>query len=358
MTRDIYLQEFRHNDRMKSAARVTVLIDTYNYGRFIEQAIESVLGQDFPQDAMEIVVVDDGSTDDTAERVKKYGERVQYFYKENGGQASAFNFGFAKARGEIVALLDADDYWLPGKLRRVSEEFERDGKIGFVYHALRERDENLGVERDLPFTAISGILADKTRELLSYRVCPTSSLAFRTSTLQKMLPMPEEIQLQADMYLAILVPFLSAVCGVRETLGVYRMHGQNLFAPRPESEASERMKRNIKMRRKITELARQRLAIDGIDLRQKSARLYFEQLEVFVATDEFALEAPSRVEFFRHLLRCNEVYGACGNWKLRLINRVNAVAALALGYGAFGRLEAFKSRVPQRGAGGKDWRHV
>src|SRR5713226_5361501 len=96
---------------------VTALINAYNYGQFIEEAIESVLTQHFPSDEMEILVVDDGSTDDTFERVKKYGERVRYLHKQNGGQASALNCGFAEARGEIVAELDADDVWRPEKLR-------------------------------------------------------------------------------------------------------------------------------------------------------------------------------------------------------------------------------------------------
>src|SRR6266852_9194662 len=113
---------------------ITVLIDTYNYGRFIEDAIESVLKQDFPVEQVEIVVVDDGSTDDTAERVKKYGSRIRYLYKPNGGQASAFNFGFANAKGEIIALLDADDVWMPVKLQRVYEELERRPAAGMVYH--------------------------------------------------------------------------------------------------------------------------------------------------------------------------------------------------------------------------------
>jgi glycosyltransferase involved in cell wall biosynthesis len=77
-----------------------------NYGHFTEEAIDSVLAQDFPAEQVEIIVVDDGSTDDTGERVKKYGSRIRYFYKANGGQAAALNSGFANARGEIVALLD------------------------------------------------------------------------------------------------------------------------------------------------------------------------------------------------------------------------------------------------------------
>ncbi|HXR09843.1 MAG TPA: glycosyltransferase family A protein, partial [Candidatus Acidoferrales bacterium] len=97
---------------------VTVVIDTFNYGQYVEEAVESVLAQDFPRELYEILVIDDGSTDDTAGRLKKYGDSIRYLPKANGGQASAFNFGFAAARGEIIALLDADDLWLPDKLRR------------------------------------------------------------------------------------------------------------------------------------------------------------------------------------------------------------------------------------------------
>src|SRR5580700_8026024 len=97
----------------------TVLIDTYNYGQYIEEAVQSVLAQSFPEEEREIVVVDDGSTDDTAERLKKYGDGIRYLRKANGGQASAFNFGFEQARVEVIALLDADDVWLPDKLGRV-----------------------------------------------------------------------------------------------------------------------------------------------------------------------------------------------------------------------------------------------
>ncbi len=119
---------------------VTVLIDTFNYGHFIDEAIESVLSQDFPMELVEILVVDDGSTDDTSERMKKYGSRIRYLRKSNGGQASAFNFGLARSQGEIVTLLDADDRWMPDKLRCVVGEFERHPEAGLVYHSLLEYD--------------------------------------------------------------------------------------------------------------------------------------------------------------------------------------------------------------------------
>ena len=208
---------------------LTVLVDTYNYGRFIEEAIESVLSQDFPMERVEVVVVDDGSTDDTAERVKKYGERVQYYYKENGGQASAFNFGFARARGEIVALLDADDYWLPGKLRRVTEEFRIHPEAGMIYHALRELHTGAGEIVEPKFVSVSGFLPDDVSQLLTFWAYPTSCLAFRREVADRVLPIPEYLRLQADAYIELLAVLLAPVIAVPETLSVYRIHGRNLF---------------------------------------------------------------------------------------------------------------------------------
>src|SRR5271170_2534730 len=106
-----------------TAPLFTVLINTFNYGKYVEEAVRSVLEQDFPAQQVEILVVDDGSTDDTEQRLEKFGGAIRYLKKPNGGQASAFNFGWPHARGEFIALLDADDVWLPNKLRRVDEAF-------------------------------------------------------------------------------------------------------------------------------------------------------------------------------------------------------------------------------------------
>src|SRR5579872_4503241 len=102
-----------------SKPNVTVLIDTYNHERFIEETLVSVVEQDFPASETEILVVDDGSTDRTPEIVRKFEPRVRLLRKSNGGQASAFNAGIPEAKGEIIAFLDGDDWWAPGKLRRV-----------------------------------------------------------------------------------------------------------------------------------------------------------------------------------------------------------------------------------------------
>src|SRR5579863_10663042 len=123
----------------KIMPHVTVLIDTYNHERFIERAITSVLEQDMPMDAVEILVVDDGSTDRTPEIVRRFEPRLRLIRKANGGQASAFNLGFAQARGEILATLDGDDWWAREKLRRVLEIFEANPEVGIVGHGLYEQ---------------------------------------------------------------------------------------------------------------------------------------------------------------------------------------------------------------------------
>src|SRR5215469_2249314 len=147
---------------------VTVLIDAYNYGRFIEEAIDSVLAQEFPMDQVEILVVDDGSTDDTAERVKKYGSKIKYLHKPNGGQASALNLAFARTRGEIVSLLDGDDFFLPGKVARVAEVFERDPSLGMFYHPFLEFDMATNERRGSKFPLFSGSVFENPAKFLGY----------------------------------------------------------------------------------------------------------------------------------------------------------------------------------------------
>ena len=85
---------------------VTAIVDTFNHEHFIEQALNSVLDQGFSASDLEVLVVDDGSTDRTSVIVEKFAGRVQIVRKENGGQASAFNAAIPLARGEIVAFLD------------------------------------------------------------------------------------------------------------------------------------------------------------------------------------------------------------------------------------------------------------
>src|SRR5437764_1069566 len=94
-------------NRVPSMPDVSVIINNYNYGRFLAEAIESALSQTLP--ATEVIVVDDGSTDNSPEVIGRYEGRIRSIMKSNGGQASALNAGFGASSGDVVIFLDADD---------------------------------------------------------------------------------------------------------------------------------------------------------------------------------------------------------------------------------------------------------
>src|SRR5215510_10206142 len=96
------------------APRVSAIIPTYNYARYVAAAVESVLAQNFKD--LEIVVIDDGSTDDTIDALRPFGERIRYIPQEHGGLAAARNAGIRSSRGQYLAFLDSDDLWLPDKV--------------------------------------------------------------------------------------------------------------------------------------------------------------------------------------------------------------------------------------------------
>lgn len=124
---------------------ISVVIPVYNRGALVQATVDSALEQDLPPDEVEIILVDDGSTDDTFSVLQRlYGgnTRVRLFSIPNGGVARARNFGLEKARGEFVAYLDHDDLWLPEKLRLQREAIWKNSRVGVVYCNWRHFDES------------------------------------------------------------------------------------------------------------------------------------------------------------------------------------------------------------------------
>jgi glycosyltransferase involved in cell wall biosynthesis len=109
---------------------VTVVIPTFNYGRFVTSAVESVLAQTYRN--LDIVVVDDGSTDDTRQRLQPYADRIRYLYQPNQGLSAARNTGIRAAKGELIALLDSDDVWHSVKLEVQVNYLSAHPEVGLV----------------------------------------------------------------------------------------------------------------------------------------------------------------------------------------------------------------------------------
>lgn len=123
---------------MNADPLVSVVIPAYNAAWCVGKAIDSVLAQDFRD--FEVIVVNDGSTDDTAAVLAGYGDAVRVVSQANGGMSSARNAGIRAARGELIAFLDSDDWWLPGKLRRQVELMREAPEVGFCSAAARVED--------------------------------------------------------------------------------------------------------------------------------------------------------------------------------------------------------------------------
>ncbi|MBD2465107.1 glycosyltransferase [Oscillatoria sp. FACHB-1407] len=120
--------------------RISVVIPCFNYGRFIQQAVESVLSQSYTD--YELIVVDDGSTDDTRTVLQPYGDRLRYFYQVNQGPAATRNQGLELARGEFIIFLDADDFFLPNILADQIACFAEKPSLGAVVSGWRLVNES------------------------------------------------------------------------------------------------------------------------------------------------------------------------------------------------------------------------
>lgn len=204
---------------------VSVIIPTYNRGAYVAQAIESVLAQKYKD--YEIIVVDDGSTDDTGERVIKYGDRVRYIHQENRGPSAARNTGILHAKGKYIAFCDSDDRFLPGKLEKQMEYIRSHPKCRFLYtwyYNVNDRGK---------ITKLRKPLRCRSREQLQYCLL-TRKFTIRTSTVlvhkscfRKAGLFNEKYWYSQDwdMWLR-LAAYYRGDC-LEEPLAEYRLHGDN-----------------------------------------------------------------------------------------------------------------------------------
>jgi glycosyltransferase involved in cell wall biosynthesis len=227
---------------------ISVLVDTYNHERFIEQAINSVLEQDVGPKEFEVIVVDDSSVDRTPDLVRRFEPRVRLIRKVNGGQASAFNAGIPECRGEIVAFLDGDDWWAPGKLVAVADALASDPNVGLVGHGItevysdgREHTELLREKPRFRITSEDGAKVFRMRKSF----LGTSRMTYRAEVLRKIGFVPEALTFQADEYLFTLAGLYADILILRESLTFYRLHEQNAFQMAGESADAIRRKQRV-----------------------------------------------------------------------------------------------------------------
>ncbi len=212
---------------------VTCLVTAYNCSRYIVEAIDSALGQDYPQELLDVLVVNDGSTDDTAATLERhYGDnpRVRLIHQRNAGVSAATNTGLAAVTGELFAPLDGDDVWRPDKTRRQVSLLMHRPEVGLVHGDLEMIDGTGRITHHSAFTF--NCFPDPPRgyvltELMrGPNFIASSAMIVRSSIISRICPLPTQYPAQ-DWSIVVRVAERAAVDRVDGTIGSYRVHASN-----------------------------------------------------------------------------------------------------------------------------------
>jgi glycosyltransferase involved in cell wall biosynthesis len=210
------------------------VIPTYNYARFLRESIDSVLAQTYP--ALEVIVVDDGSTDETPQILAGYGDRIRVISQTNQGVGAARNAGIAAARGEYIAFLDSDDIMRARKLEHDIARFERDPELGLV-HCGAESFDNAGKTLSVSLTGLEGWVAPELlaldREVIA---APGSGIAVPKRVAEEIGGFDVRLQPSEDWDFCYRIAVRYRVGFVAEILVRYRLHGSGIHLNIPKME--------------------------------------------------------------------------------------------------------------------------
>ena len=251
--------------------KVSVIIPAYNAEKHIAKTLDSALAQTYSE--FEIIVVDDGSRDQTASIVKQYQEtypeKVRMIKKENAGPAKARNVGIKASNGEYIAFNDADDLWLPEKLEKQISYFERQSpQVGMVYTNARKFDEKgiWTLPKRYRRKKVEGWIY---KDLLKDNMIPNQSVMVRRSCFDEVGFFDESLDIIEDHDMWIRIAMKYEIAFLEETLSLYREHSQG------RSKATEKtMNRKIGVMEKHLRMASDNIEIEDIIKRVFSQRLY------------------------------------------------------------------------------------
>ncbi|BAZ11089.1 putative glycosyl transferase [Calothrix sp. NIES-4071] len=234
---------------------VSILINNYNYAPYLKQAIDSALNQTYVN--TEVIVVDDGSTDNSRDIINEYGNQIIPVFKINGGQASAMNAGFAASKGEIICLLDSDDIYLPEKVSEIVNLFKSQANIDWVFHESAPiKSEEISNTEFKELVHKVYCLNSESPKKIDFRTNilnaelpnftpSTSNLCFSRAVLEKIFPLPEVRGFSGmaitDLYIKYLAVGLSIGYRTVKNLGIFRLHNNTYSS----SEVSQDKKRGL-----------------------------------------------------------------------------------------------------------------
>lgn len=211
----------------RSVPRISVIVTNYNYDKYVGAAIESALTLSYPD--TEVIVVDDGSSDNSRDVIQKYEGSVKAFYIENSTQRVAANIGFANSTGDIVIFLDSDDILpsgLPSEILKVLTAGT--SKVGFKMRRIDEDGVAFGAEfPSYPVGVTPAAIATWARKTAAYPTAPGSANAYTRRFLNRILPADESVGDFLDSACLAAAPFFGDVINVPTVVVGYRRHGRN-----------------------------------------------------------------------------------------------------------------------------------
>ncbi|MFH2000806.1 MAG: glycosyltransferase family 2 protein [Planctomycetota bacterium] len=247
---------------MQGQSRISVIMATYNGEAFLAEQLDSILGQSLGP--MEIVCVDDGSSDRTVEILHGYEDRHGTLFRifenpENLGSTKTFEKGCSLARGEFIAFSDQDDWWFPSKLERLHEEVTRSRRVAFAYSNVAIVNEKLETVEERAWKKESDLFqGPNCLDALYFNRVQGCTMLARKSFIDQCLPFAESVY-HHDRYLAIMAPALDMeIASVFEPLIKYRQHQGNLVSGGGRALANETRKKKKRKKGRSREKAQER----------------------------------------------------------------------------------------------------
>ena len=211
--------------------RVSVAVVNYNYGRYLGEAIDSALNQTVAP--CEVIVVDDGSTDESRDVLANYGGRVKAVFTENRGQTAATNTAFSRCSGDVVCLLDSDDLMLPRRIETLQNAYIKHPECPWVFHGLDfiDRRTRRPVETESRPSFTPGFHDERRyvrRGWISMNAPATSALSWRTAFVKGLLPVDHSVR-SADNYLKFASLAMAPGWVIGEALCLQGIHDSNMY---------------------------------------------------------------------------------------------------------------------------------
>lgn len=212
---------------IEESPKVSIIIDNYNYAPYLDEAIKSAIGQTYCN--VEVIVVDDGSTDGSRDIIEKYAKTgsVKAVFKENGGQASAMNAGFQTCIGDLVVFLDSDDMLKPEAIAHAIRVWQPGfSKVQWHLEGIDEESHDIGIcypplKKKVNMENAAGLVC----RWLEYGSPPQSGNMYSREFLNQVFPLPERLfRIGADTPLILSAPFFGRVYDLPYVLGYYRRH--------------------------------------------------------------------------------------------------------------------------------------